>query len=389
MNFEQEGIRIAETLQIRYYGLIIVVAMLVAAIVAARLAKRDGRDPEHVWGALTWAIIPGILLARLWFVVFPPASLTAGCSTEAATDVCRNLGWFLQNIGDLQNGPLAIWSGGLGIWGAVLGGLLGVWLYFGPLHNRIVRIVEKIWRPIVGLIAIGAIALGASNGSTGVLIVGVVVLVIIVLSYIPRVRKVLGLDEPGVQFPETGMPIGPWLDIAAVVVPLAQAIGRWANFVNQELYGAVTSLPWGIQIDASHRVAPFTSTIDYPYASTFFHPLFLYESLLSILAFIVLLNLFLRYRNRFRAGDLFLVYVMQYTVIRFLLEFVRAEPAYLPGSTINSSQTIAVIGFVIALLAFIYRHRPGAVAAAQAQPQPVQPKQPAAEAAAATPQQSE
>jgi phosphatidylglycerol:prolipoprotein diacylglycerol transferase len=295
MNFEQEGIRIADTLQIRYYGLIIVLAMLVAAVVAARLAKRDGKDPEHVWGALTWAIIPGIIFARLWFVIFPPASLTVGCATEVTTDVCRNTAWFLQNIGDLQNGPLAIWSGGLGIWGAVLGGLLGAYIYLR--RNKLA--------------------------------------------------------------------VGPWLDIAAVVLPLGQAIGRWANFVNQELYGAVTSLPWGIQIDAAHRVAPYTSTIDFPFATTFFHPLFLYESLWNILAFIVLLNLFLRYRSRFLAGDLFLVYIMQYTVVRFLLEFMRAEPAYVPGTTINSSQTSAVIAFVIALLYFLYRHRPGAVAAAQ------------------------
>jgi phosphatidylglycerol---prolipoprotein diacylglyceryl transferase len=302
MKFEQEGIRIADTLQIRYYGLIIVVAMLVAAIIAARLAKRDGKDPEHVWGALTWAIIPGIIFARLWFVIFPPASLTAGCATEVTTDVCRNTAWFLQNISDLQNGPLAIWSGGLGIWGAVLGGLLGAYIYL-------------------------------------------------------RRNK---------------LPVGPWLDIAAVVLPIGQAIGRWANFVNQELYGAVTSLPWGIQIDASHRVAPYTSTIDFPYATTFFHPLFLYESLWNILAFIVLLNLFLRYRSRFLPGDLFLVYIMQYTAVRFLLEFLRAEPAYLPGTTINSSQTIAVIGFVISLVWFLYRHRPGAVAAATAAQQPVE-----------------
>jgi phosphatidylglycerol:prolipoprotein diacylglycerol transferase len=153
-----------------------------------------------------------------------------------------------------------------------------------------------------------------------------------------------------------------------VVLPLGQAIGRWANFVNQELYGAVTTLPWGIQIDSAHRVAPYTSTIDYPYATTFFHPLFLYESLLSILAFILLLNLFQRYRSRFLPGDLFLVYVMQYTVIRFLLEFLRAEPAYLPGTTINSSQTISVIGFIIALVWFLYRHRAGAVAGQAAQP---------------------
>jgi prolipoprotein diacylglyceryltransferase len=58
--------------------------------------------------------------------------------------------------------------------------------------------------------------------------------------------------------------------------------------------------------------------------------------------------------------------------VRFLLEFLRAEPAYIPGTTINSSQTIAVIGFVISLVWFLYRHRPGAVAAATAAQQPVE-----------------
>lgn len=291
MSFEQEGIRIAETLQIRYYGLIIVLAMLVAAFVAARLAKRDGRDPEHVWGALTWAIIPGIILARLWFVIFPPATLTAGCATESTTDLCRDLAWFAQNIGDLQNGPLAIWSGGLSIFGAVLGGLIGAYLYL-------------------------------------------------------RRNK---------------LPIGAWLDIAGVALPLGQAIGRWANFVNQELYGSITTLPWGITIDAAHRVAPYTSTIDYPVATTQFHPLFLYESLWCFLAFIVLMNVFLRYRNRLIPGDIFLLYLIQYSFIRFLLEFLRAEPAFVPGTSINSSQAITALVFVGSLLYFLYRHRPGAV----------------------------
>jgi phosphatidylglycerol:prolipoprotein diacylglycerol transferase len=300
MRFEQEGIRIFDTLQIRYYGLIIVFAMLVAAMIAARLAKRDGRDPEHVWGALTWAIIPGIILARMWFVVFPEAALVAGCSTEVTTDVCRDISWFLQNIGDLQNGPLAIWSGGLSIFGAVIGGLLGTYIYL-------------------------------------------------------RRNK---------------LPIGPWLDIAGVALPVGQAIGRWANFVNQELYGGVTTLPWGITIDSAHRVAPYTSTIDYPVTSTFFHPLFLYESLWNILAFIVLLNVFLRYRNRLISGDIFLLYLMQYSFVRFLLEFLRAAPAYVPGTTLNSSQTITALAFIAALLLFLYRHRPGAVASTLRQPDP-------------------
>ena len=120
MEFERELIVLFDRVQLRYYGIILVVAMLVAANVAARLARRSGRDPEHIWGALTWAIIPAIIGARLWFVFFPPAALVdQGVTTT----------WMLQNFFDTQSGAIAIWSGGLGIFGAVGGGLLGVWIY--------------------------------------------------------------------------------------------------------------------------------------------------------------------------------------------------------------------------------------------------------------------
>ncbi len=292
MEFQPEGILISlfgQQLQIRYYGLIIVFAMLVAATVAARLAKRAGFDPEHVWGGLTWAIIPGIIFARLWFVLFP---------SKSVIEAGRDTAWLLQNFFDLQQGAIAIWSGGLSIFGAVLGGLLGVYLYL-------------------------------------------------------RRNK---------------LPLGPWLDIAAVALPLAQAIGRWANFVNQELYGTVTTLPWGITIDSAHRVEPYMSTVDYPAATTLFHPLFLYESLWSVLAFVVLLNLFLRYRSRLIAGDLFLLYIVQYSVIRFLLEFLRVDVTLVGG--INVSQVVTLIAGVIALLVFIYRHRAGVPTPSQTTEQP-------------------
>lgn len=278
MEFKPEFIVIADRLQIRYYGIIIVLAMLVAAWLAARLAKRDGRDPDHIWGALTWAIIPAIVLARLWFVLFPPLSVV-----EQGMDVA----WFMEHFFDLQNGAIAIWSGGLSIFGAVLGGFLGAFIYMRRNH---------------------------------------------------------------LQF-------APWLDIAGVALPVGQAIGRWANFVNQELYGTVTSLPWGISVDASHRVTPFKSLVDYPVATTRFHPLFLYESLWNILAFIVLLNVFQRGRDKLRYGDIFLLYIMQYSFIRFLLEFLRVEVAHIPGTDINSSQAFTLLTFVIALIVFVYRQR--------------------------------
>lgn len=278
MEFKPEFIVIADRVQIRYYGIIIVLAMLVAAWAAARLAKRDGRDPDHVWGALTWAIIPAIVLARAWFVIFPPAA-----SVEQGMDTM----YYLQHFFDLQNGAIAIWSGGLSIFGAVLGGFLGAYVYLRRNH----------------------------------------------------------------------LPIAPWLDIAGVALPVGQAIGRWANFVNQELYGTVTSLPWGISIDNAHRVTPFKSLVDYPVATTRFHPLFLYESLWSVLAFIVLLNIFQRGRDKLRYGDIFLLYVMQYSFIRFLLEFLRVEVAHIPGTDINSSQAFTLLTFLVALVIFVVRQR--------------------------------
>lgn len=289
MEFNREFVEVFNTIQIRYYGIIIVVAMLVAANVAARLAKRTGNDPEHVWGILTWAIIPGIIGARLWFIIFPPATLTAGCITPDPTDTCQDIVWYLQNFFNLQNGAIAVWTGGLSIFGAVLGGLLGGWLY--ARRNK--------------------------------------------------------------------LNIGYWLDIAGVTLPLAQAIGRFANYINQELYGTVTTLPWGITIDSAHRVAPYSSTIDYPVATTLFHPLFLYEALWNLLAFVILFMIFQRYRSRLLTGDIFLLFIMQYAVIRFLLEFLRVEVAYIPGTMINSSQVAVAVGFIVALGLFLYRHGPG------------------------------
>jgi phosphatidylglycerol---prolipoprotein diacylglyceryl transferase len=281
MEFQRELIVLFDRVQVRYYGIIIVVAMLIAATVAARLAKRTGRDPDHIWGALTWAIIPAIIGARLWFVLFPPASLIS----QGMDSV-----WFFQNFFNLQSGAIAIWSGGLSIFGAVIGGFLGAYLYL-------------------------------------------------------RRNK---------------QPLLPWLDIAAVALPLGQAIGRWANFVNQELYGIPTTLPWGIAIDSAKRVEPYRSLVEYP-TTTLFHPLFLYESLWSILAFIVLLNLFLRYRNRFLTGDFFLIYVAQYSFIRFLLEGIRVEVTYIPWTQINLSQALMLVTFIASIAIFAYRHRPGAV----------------------------
>lgn len=158
------------------------------------------------------------------------------------------------------------------------------------------------------------------------------------------------------------------LDIAGVALPLGQAIGRWANFVNQELYGLPTNLPWGIRIDLNNRLDvildPALGSLKnlrfYPLDTTLFHPLFLYESLWNFVAFILLAYLFTRARGSLRYGDIFLLYVMQYSVVRFLLEFIRIEVTLVGG--INLSQIVTVVAFVVALVVFIARRRAPTVA---------------------------
>lgn len=373
MEFKDEHILLRAFLglgdvQIRYYGIIIVVAMLIAAYLAARLAKRGKLDPDHIWGALTWAIIPGIIAARLWFILVPPISLTAGCADELANTVCKNTAWFFQNFFNLQEGAVAIWSGGLHIFGAFLGGLFGAYLYFSPRHNRIVAILQTFWRPWRAyfiVIGVALIVVWVVNRQALPLIVGIVGIVIGVSAFTPPGRRFLAaLSGPeGPAFPDAGVPIAPYLDVAAIALPLAQAVGRWANYVNQELYGLPTSLPWGIPIDSRHRVGIYENTVEYPTLNptTLFHPLFLYEALWNFLAFIVLLNVFQRYRSRLRSGDMFLLYMAQYSFIRFLLEFLRVEVAYFPGTSINSAQVIAGLAFLVSVGLFLYRHRPGAV----------------------------
>ena len=99
-----------------------------------------------------------------------------------------------------------------------------------------------------------------------------------------------------------------------------QAVGRWGNFFNQELYGPPTNLPWGIAIDCAHRVSDH-GTVQYAYPDgrrPFFHPLFLYESISGIVGAFTLLWIARRWGARMRPGDLFFIFLIWYAVVRFL-----------------------------------------------------------------------
>jgi prolipoprotein diacylglyceryl transferase len=108
-------------------------------------------------------------------------------------------------------------------------------------------------------------------------------------------------------------------DAIAVALPAAQAIGRWGNYFNQELFGTPTSVPWALEIDPANRPAEYA-------ASETFHPTFLYESLYNV-ALIAFL-LWLERRYEWRRGRLFTVYLALYGAIRFLLELIRTDTTF-------------------------------------------------------------
>lgn len=121
-----------------------------------------------------------------------------------------------------------------------------------------------------------------------------------------------------------GLPLLRWLDICAPTVLVGQAIGRWGNFFNQEAYGRPTSLPFGVRIDAEHRMPPFDDMQQYP-PPTLFHATFLYESLWNLGGFGLLLWLERRFASRLRDGDMVLFYAIWYGLGRLWIEGLRID----------------------------------------------------------------
>jgi phosphatidylglycerol:prolipoprotein diacylglycerol transferase len=146
-----------------------------------------------------------------------------------------------------------------------------------------------------------------------------------------------------------------WLDIGAPALILAQAIGRWGNFINQELYGPPTSLPWGIPIDAQHRIPPFTDLTRFPLDTTRFHPLFLYESLWNLAVFIALMVVGRRYQERLKDGDILSLYLIGYGLGRLLIEALRPD-AWLIGS-IPTAQIVSAGLIVLGVGLMVWRRR--------------------------------
>ncbi len=138
------------------------------------------------------------------------------------------------------------------------------------------------------------------------------------------------------------------VDLAAPSLPLAQAIGRWGNWFNQELYGKPTDLPWALEIDPENRVP---ASLD----DTTFHPTFLYESLwnFALVGFL----LWLDRRRVLRPGALFAVYTGGYAIGRLWIEAIRIDTAsQLGGVRVNIFVMSALLAVSLAYLVWAARH---------------------------------
>ena len=177
--------------QVRFYSLMILLGLAAGILLARAEARRLGESMDHVVNIAAIGAVLGLVGARLYHVFDQ-----------------QQWPYYQANPEQI----IAIWNGGIGIFGAVAGGLAGLLLYV-------------YWKRL------------------------------------PMLR---------------------WLDIGAPAFLLGQAIGRWGNFFNQELFGPPTNLPWGFPIDMSNRPILYLD-------AERFHPLFLYESLLSLIGVVVLL----------------------------------------------------------------------------------------------------
>jgi len=254
-------------LTLHLYGLCIGIGMVVAITLAEHLLRRRGVPLGNFYAVVIPAVIMGFVGSRIYHVLSEP-----------------------RRYADAPGDIVQVWNGGLGIYGAVIGGALTAWV----LARR------------------------------------------------------------------RGFPLGELLDAAAVGFPIAQAIGRVGNWVNQELFGGPTGLPWRLEVDALHRPARYAD-------DCCFHPTFAYEGLANL---VLATGLFVTHR-RWGArpvGVLFALYVAGYSAIRVFVEELRVDEAH-EWFGLRQNQWVAlvlVIGGLAVAAALVRRQRRRGDAAASA-----------------------
>lgn len=245
------------SLDVYWYGIIIATGIFAAIFLSTREAEKRGIEGDHIVDMALWAIPLAFIGARLYYVLF-------------------ELGYYLEHPSQI----IAIWNGGIAIYGGLIAGGLTVYWY---------------------------------------------------------TKK-------------KGIPIWLMLDILAPNVLLAQAMGRWGNFMNQEAHGGEVTRTF-----LENLFLPDFIINQMEINGVYYHPTFLYESLWSLLGFILIVVL----RNKkhlLRQGEVALSYVLWYSFGRFFIEGLRTDSLWL-FDFIRISQALSLLLFVAALSVWIYRRR--------------------------------
>lgn len=244
--------------QIYWYGIIIAAAMLLAIFLGLKDAKKHNFPTNLIYDFILVAIPVGIIGARVYFVLF-------------------NWEYYSQDWSRIFDTR----SGGLAIYGGILGAALGVFIMC-------------------------------------------------------KIRKI--------SFTRVA-------DYVIVYVPLAQGIGRWGNFFNQEAFGTTTDLPWGMTSDTVRAYLEAHCPFLDPTAPV--HPTFLYECIADILLFVILV--IVRNKSKY-AFETACVYFIGYGFARFFIEGLRTDSLYIPYTSIRVSQLLSLLLCIAGLIYIIYIH---------------------------------
>lgn len=244
-------------LEIHWYGVIIASGVILAVYLAVQEAKRRNVSEDHILNLVLYSLPFALIGARLYYVAF-------------------EWSYYAQHPGEI----IAIWHGGIAIYGALLAAAI-VFIVYCRVKDLSIWLV---------------------------------------------------------------------LDIAAPTVMLAQAIGRWGNFMNQEAFGQITNLSFLHELHLPEWLVQ-QMLIGGHYRM----PTFLFESAWNVCGFILIMSI-RHHKNWFKQGEVFLTYVLWYSFGRFFVEGMRTDSLYITAG-LRVSQLLSIILFVSAVIIFVYRRR--------------------------------
>ncbi len=155
---------------------------------------------------------------------------------------------------------------------------------------------------------------------------------------------------------KNGMDFWLFLDSIAPAILIGQALARPANFINQELYGQPTKLPWGIPIDAGHRLAQYADLSLFPVETTRFHPTFAYEMILNILLALLLLWISRQYVDKMKPGAIFSGWLICAGLARAFIEFFRPDQPQMGNSLVTYSMFVSLLMAIAGVVMLLVRY---------------------------------